>query len=56
MSPEAVNDQCACENELKAALQEYKCTLGGGTEWYTAEPDEVENLKRIFTDTVKNCQ
>jgi hypothetical protein len=29
------------ENSAKEALKEYNCTLGGGTEWYTAGPDKM---------------
>ena len=36
-----------CEKELLTALKNYKCTLGGGTEWSMAQPNQVGSLEAI---------
>ena len=52
-----VKDHVACEGKLKNALKNYKSTLGGGTEWYTASINNAKYLRGIFTRTVnKYCQ
>ena len=56
MRPEAVKNMDACENELLSALSNYRCTLGGGTEWFTAQPNQVGNLKGTFTRVVRKYQ
>lgn len=54
--PEVVKNMDACENELLSALSYYRCTLGGGTEWFTAQPNQIRNLKATFTRIVRNYQ
>ena len=56
MRPEEVEDMNACEKELLNALKNYKCKLGGGTEWFTAQPNQVGNLKANFTRIVRKYQ
>ena len=51
-----VKDMNACEKELLNALQNYKCKLGGGTEWFTAQPNQVGNLKGNFTRIINKYQ
>jgi hypothetical protein len=50
----AVNDMSAAEKSAKQALVQYRCTLGGGTEWYTAGPDKMVNLIQKFQGAVAN--
>ena len=49
-----VKDMTAAENRAKEALKEYKCTLGGGTEWYTVGQDKSGELIQKFTAAVTN--
>ena len=50
----AVNDMSAAEKSAKQALVQYRCTLGGGIEWYTAGPDKMVDLIEKFEDAVAN--
>ena len=51
-----VNDMNKAERAAKAALGEYKCTLGGGIEWFTASVgDEEKTLVKKFEVAVANC-
>ena len=47
-----VKDGTAAENAAKEALKGYKCKLGGGTEWFTAQTRQ-EKAKLI--ETYKNA-
>ena len=49
-----VKDMTAAENRAKVALKEYKCTLGGGTEWYKVGLDKSGDLIQKFTAAVLN--
>ena len=40
------------ENAAKKALVDYKCVLGGGTEWYTAH---TRQEKAKLVETYKNA-
>ena len=51
----SVKDHTDCENRLKYALRNYRSTLGGGTEWYTASVNNARSLKAIFSRTVNKC-
>ena len=52
----AVNDMNKAERAAKAALGEYKCTLGGGIEWFTVPAGgEEKTLVKKFQDAVANC-
>ena len=47
-----VNNMSAAEKSAKDALKEYKCTLGGGTEWYTAGPLQYDIFIKTFEEAV----
>ena len=47
-----VTNMDASERAVQRALAQYHCTLGGGTEWFTAQPDQVATLVRIFNQNV----
>ncbi|CAI8056479.1 hypothetical protein GBAR_LOCUS30778 [Geodia barretti] len=47
-----VDNMSAAERSAKQALVHYKCRLGGGTEWYTAGPEEEEDLIKTFEKAV----
>ena len=42
----------AAEKSAKQALVKYKCTLGGGTEWYTAGPKQYDIFIKTFKEAV----
>ena len=47
-----VSDMSAAEKAAKVALLPYKCNLGGGIEWYTAQPGQDAALKMTFENAV----
>ena len=48
-----VNNTNYYERAAQGALHNYRCTLGGGTEWFTAQPNQVNTLVRIFNQSVQ---
>ena len=49
-----VKDMTAAENSAKEALKEYKCTFGGGTEWFKVGLDKRGDLIKKFKAAVLN--
>ena len=47
-----VNDMSKAEKDAKIALKSYKCTLGGGIEWFTATEEEYDAFIKAFKDAV----
>ena len=47
-----VNNMDVSERAAQGALHNYRCTLGGGTEWFTAQTNQVGTLVRIFNQNV----
>lgn len=48
-----VDNMTAKEGAAKQALKGYKCALGGGTEWFTADSTQKADLMKKFTEAVK---
>ena len=47
-----VTDMDASERAVQGALYNYRSTLGGGTEWFTAQQNQVNTLVKIFNRNV----
>ena len=47
-----MEDKSAAEKAAKDALAKYPCQLGGGIEWYTAQPDQRADLIKDFKGAV----
>ena len=46
-----VKSMKAAEDAALTALKEFRCKLGGGTEWFTGSKDKIV---KIFDDSVKD--